>query len=308
MRFFISARLKDNKPLYYMVIFFLFLSLIFWLSSWLYFYSKYGFSYETLYKYFFQDPESPERISLAQLSEELHIQTFLNAFYLLTIFALFILTSLPSSVKAFALLLGFLSCASYLYSDLLILYISPTFAYLKLFSFIGFQLINLFVILYTLLALLTSREDRYTDINLLKLLMFFFSLLLMGFFFTNLLAFYSKMGFSLGSVKEYYLGNPEKFLKPKTFEGMFKVFYPHLISMALLSVAVGHFLIFAGSSLSIPLGIGLFLFSFLGNLSGFLIRFLHPDFALLKLLSFIVLQGIILYSTLFMLIRSKPWA
>jgi hypothetical protein len=308
MRFFISARLKDNKPLYYMVIFFLFLSLIFWLSSWLYFYSKYGFSYETLYKYFFQDPEFPERISLAQLSEDLHIQTFLNAFYLLTIFALFILTSLPSSVKAFVLLLSFLSCVSYLYSDLLILYLSPTFVYLKLFSFIGFQLINLFVILYTLLALLTSREDKYTDINLLKLLMFFFSLLLMGFFFTNLLAFYSKMGFSLGSIKEYYHGNPEKFLKPKTFEGMFKVFYPHLISMAVFSVAVGHFLIFAGSSLSIPLGIGLFLFSFLDNLSGFLIRFLHPEFALLKLLSFVALQGIILYFALLMLMRSKPWA
>jgi hypothetical protein len=308
MRFFISARLKDNKPLYYMVIFFLFLSLVFWLSSWLYFYSKYGFSYETLYKYFFQDPESPERISLAQLSEDLHIQTFLNAFYLLTIFALFILTSFPSSVKAFVLLLCFLSCASYLYSDLLILYLSPTFAYLKLFSFIGFQLINLFVLLYTLLALLTSREDKYTDINLLKLVMFFFSLLLMGFFFTNLLAFYSKMGFSLGSIKEYYLGNPEKFLKPKTFEGMFKVFYPHLISMAVFSVAVGHFLIFAGSSLSIPLGIGLFLFSFLDNLSGFLIRFLHTDFAILKLLSFVVLQGIILYSASLMLMRSKPWA
>jgi hypothetical protein len=308
MRFFISARLKDNKPLYYMVIFFLFLSLIFWLSSWLYFYSKYGFSYETLYKYFFQDPEFPERISLAQLSEDLHIQTFLNAFYLLTIFALFILTSLPSSVKAFALLLGFLSCVSYLYSDFLILYLSPTFAYLKLFSFIGFQLINLFVILYTLLVLLTSREDKYTDVNLLKLVIFFFSLLLMGFFFTNILAFYSKMGFSLGSIKEYYLGNPEKFLKPKTFEGMFKVFYPHIISMAVFSAAVGHFLIFVGSSLSIPLGIGLFLFSFLDNLSDFLIRFLHPDFALLKLLSFVALQGIILYSALLMLIRSKPWA
>jgi hypothetical protein len=232
MRFFISARLKDNKPLYHMVIFFLFISLVFWFSSWLYFYSKYGFSYETLYKYFFQDLESPERISLAQLSEDLHIQTFLNAFYLLTIFALFILISFPSSVKAFVLLLGFLSCASYLYSDLLILYLSPTFVYLKLFSFIVFQLINLFIILYTLLALLTSREDKYTNVNLLKLVIFFFSLLLIGFFFTNLLAFYSKMGFSLGSIKEYYLGNPEKFLKPKTFEGMFKVFYPHIISMA----------------------------------------------------------------------------
>jgi hypothetical protein len=308
MRFFISAKLKDNKPLYYLVIFFLFLSLIFWLSSWLYFYSKYGFSYETLYKYFFQDPEFPERISLVQLSEDLHIQTFLNAFYLLTIFALFILTSLPSSVKAFALLLGFLSCASYLYSDLLILYLSPTFAYLKLFSFIGFQLINLFLLLYTLLSLLTSRENKYTDVSLLKLVVFFFSLLLIGFFFVNLLAFYSKMGFSLGSIKEYFLGNPEKFVKAKTFEGMFKVFYPHLISMAVFSVTVGHFLIIAGSSLSIPLGVGLFLFSFLDNLSGFLIRFLHPDFALLKLLFFVVLQGIILYSALLMLIRSKPWA
>jgi hypothetical protein len=68
------------------------------------------------------------------------------------------------------------------------------------------------------------------------------------------------MGFSLGSIKEYYLGNPEKFIKAKTFEGMFKVFYPHLISMAVFSIAVGHFLIFAGSSLSLPLGLGYFYF------------------------------------------------
>lgn len=307
MRFFVSTKLKDNKPLYYMVLFFLALSLIFWLSSWFYFYSKYGFSYESLYRYFFQDLEYPERISLALLSEDLHIHTFLNAFYLLTLLSLFLLTPLSPILKALTISLGFVLCAFYIYSDLLILYLSPFFVFLKLFSFVGFQLLGLFVILCTLLSLLIFEENRYTKASLLKLLIFFFSVLLMGFFFTNLLAFYSKMGFSIYSIKEYYLGNPEKFTKAKTFDGMFKVFFPHVIAMAVFSMAVGHFLIFAGSSFSLPFGVGLFVFSFFDNLSGFLIRFLHPEFALFKLLSFLALQGIIFYCAILLFFKSRPF-
>lgn len=67
MRFFISANIKENRPLYYLVLTFLILLLIYWLSSWFFFYNKYGFTYSSIFRYFFGDPNFPEKISLAQL-------------------------------------------------------------------------------------------------------------------------------------------------------------------------------------------------------------------------------------------------
>ncbi|MEN3027820.1 MAG: hypothetical protein ABDH29_01015 [Aquificaceae bacterium] len=96
------------------------------------------------------------------------------------------------------------------------------------------------------------------------------------------------MGFGVQGIKDYFLGNPELFIKRKSFEGFFKVFYPHLVAMAIYAFALAHLLPFEGISRSktLLLGFSLFFLSFLDNLSGLLLLYLNPNFAYLKLFSF----------------------
>ncbi|MCS7284451.1 MAG: hypothetical protein NZ527_01925 [Hydrogenobacter thermophilus] len=305
MRFFISANIKENRPLYYLVLAFLILLLLYWLSSWFFFYSKYGFNYTSVFKYFFGDPSFPERISLSQLSEDMHIETFLKAFYLLVLFSLFLLSSFSERWKVSLITISALFGLTEIASDLFILYVSPFFIYIKLTSFFLFQVSSGIALFLTLIFFLFMGEDKASGTSNIKLVLFLFSLFLLLFTFVNFLVFSSKMGFTFESVKSYYLGNPQIFAKPKTFEGMFKVFHPHLLSMAFYSLAVAHLLLFINSKGRFWLGLSLFVLSFLDNLAGFLVRFVHPQLAILKMLIFLLLQAVLLYTSLLLLLHSR---
>lgn len=305
MRFFISANIKSNRPLYYLILTFLLLLLLYWASSWVYFYHKYGFTYSSSFKYFFGDPNFPERISLSQLSEDMHVDVFLKAFYILVLFSLFLLSSFSEKLKT-TLLVGtafFGICV--LLSDLLIIYASPLFIYIKLFSFFVYQIISGLVLFLTLLFFLFMGEDKTTGISNIKLILLVFSLFLFLFACINFIVFFSKMGFTIQSIKNYYLGDPSSFTKPKTFEGMFKVFHPHLLSMAVYSITVSHLLLFTNSKGKLLLGISLFLLSFLDNLSGFLVRFVYPKMAIVKVFVFLLLQCLLFYTSLLLFRSSK---
>lgn len=104
MRFFISADIKRNKALYYAVLAFLIFSLLFWIASWISFYGKYGLSYESLFKYYFMDPEFPQKISIAQISEDIHINLFLHGLMLLTLLSIFNLFGQNQNFKLFIIL------------------------------------------------------------------------------------------------------------------------------------------------------------------------------------------------------------
>jgi hypothetical protein len=132
-----------------------------------------------------------------------------------------------------------------------------------------------------------------------------FSLFLFLFACINFIVFFSKMGFTIQSIKNYYLGDPSSFTKPKTFEGMFKVFHPHLLSMAVYSITVSHLLLFTNSKGKLLLGISLFLLSFLDNLSGFLVRFVYPKMAIVKVFVFLLLQCLLFYTSLLLFRSSK---
>ncbi len=111
------------------------------------------------------------------------------------------------------------------------------------------------------------------------------------------------MGFSPQGIRDYFLGNPNLFIKKKSFDGLFKVFYPHLIAMAIYSLIHTHLLPFAGLSKnkSLLLGIFIFLFSFLDNLSSLMLLYAGYPIAYLKLLSFWLLQACLLTSSLILL-------
>ena len=102
--------------------------------------------------------------------------------------------------------------------------------------------------------------------------------------------YFSKLGFGYQSVVEYYLGCEEKFTQPRSALGMLEVTHFHLFSTGLLLLTLTH--------LFLPLGKGLksgWLYLCFGAgltdiLSGWLVRFLHPRFAWLKIASFWTLQ------------------
>ena len=109
---------------------------------------------------------------------------------------------------------------------------------------------------------------------------------------TNVLLFAEKTGFSYQSIVEYYLGNEEKFKTPVSYMGLMETTHSHLFAFAMLLLFLNHLIIFVDISrttkLILILGSSL---SAIGDiLAGWLIVYVSPVFAFLKISSFIVLQ------------------
>jgi len=305
MRFFISANIKKNTPLYYAVLFFLVFALLFWLVSWVHFYSKYGFSYESLVRYFFLDPEFPERVSIAQVSEDFHVGVFIHGMLLITLFSLLNITVLSKKTKLMLIASTSFFALLFLLSDFFILLLGTEMVMLKLLSFLAYQLNYLITWLLTTLYILRD-EQNSPKTDTLRLMSLTFAFLSLFFLFSNFLNFHAKMGFGVEGIRNYFLGNPDLFVKGKSFKGVFKVFYPHLIAMAVYSLALAHLLPFAGVKRRTALWIGIFLFvfSFLDNLTSLLLLFLGSPLAYLKLLSFWSFQLLAVGSSLVLLVGS----
>ena len=117
-------------------------------------------------------------------------------------------------------------------------------------------------------------------------------LLLAGFTVTNFLLYFSKMDLSPGSVVSYYNGSEEEFRQPRSYQSMLEVTHSHLAVMALVVLLLTHLLIFApySSRGKIAFISVAFLSALFSEASSWLVRFVHPDFAWLKVLSFLALQ------------------
>ncbi len=108
---------------------------------------------------------------------------------------------------------------------------------------------------------------------------------------TNLLL-YLQVGFSYDSVVEYYRGSEANFRPPKSYLGMLEEAHFHFFSMAIILVTLNHLILFTalGNLWKLLLILSSFL-SALGDIAGgWLIRYVSPDFAYLKIASVTVLQ------------------
>jgi len=127
--------------------------------------------------------------------------------------------------------------------------------------------------------------------QLLKIIIVFTLLFFLFLWLTNLLL-YLQIGFSYQSVVDYYLGSEESFRSPKSYIGLLEESHFHFFSMAIILVTLNHLVLFT----SIPniYKLILILSSFLsafGDISGgWLIRYVSPQFAYLKIASVIILQ------------------
>jgi len=137
------------------------------------------------------------------------------------------------------------------------------------------------------------QRGGYQEHPLMKLTIGLSLMFLFGFWITNFLLYFSKMSLNPSSIISYYLGSEMDFQPARTYLSMLEVLHFHLPMMALIILLLTHLVIFA--PLSHRGKIILIVVSFMSALSnetaGWLVRFIHPFFAWLKIVSFITLQS-----------------
>lgn len=109
---------------------------------------------------------------------------------------------------------------------------------------------------------------------------------------TNALLFFRDMGLSYDAVVGYYLGDPERFTSPRSYSGMLEVAHFHLFSMGILVLTLVHLMLFADLSqrakvfwMWTP-----FAFAVANEGAGWLVRFVDPWLAYVKIATFLGLQ------------------
>jgi hypothetical protein len=144
---------------------------------------------------------------------------------------------------------------------------------------------------------------EWTRNRLLKAIVLCFLVYTFVLWLTNAGLYFSRMGLTPSSVTDYYLGNEERFLQPRSLAGLLEVLHFHSFAMGMLLLTLTHLLLFV----PVPLGVkawGIataFAAGMVGELSGWGVRFVHPAFAYLKIASFLVLEGVILWLMLIVL-------
>ncbi|MBI4529911.1 MAG: hypothetical protein HY709_00160 [Candidatus Latescibacteria bacterium] len=133
---------------------------------------------------------------------------------------------------------------------------------------------------------------------------------LVGFWITNFLLYFSKMGLTPGSVVSYYLGSEEEFRPARSYQSMLETTHFHLPMMALVILMLTHLLIFVPFRYRTKVGFILttFLSGLLNEGAGWLVRFVSLYFAWVKVVSFLILQGSLAYllsTLLFFLWRGR---
>ena len=127
--------------------------------------------------------------------------------------------------------------------------------------------------------------------QLLKIIIIFTLVYFIMLWITNLLL-YLQVGLDYTSIVKYYRGAEEEFRQPKSYIGLLQESHFHFFSMAIILVTLNHLILFTGISGRMKMLLILSSFaSALGDiLSGWLIRYVAPQFAYMKLISFATLQ------------------
>jgi len=129
--------------------------------------------------------------------------------------------------------------------------------------------------------------------RLLQTIVVLYVIYVAGLWVTNALLYFDKMGLGYASVVEYYRGNPERFLQPRSYQGLLEVSHFHFFAMGMLLLVLTHLMLFVPIRnsvkawlISLP-----FAAAMLDEGASWLVRFVHPGFAYLKIAGFLLLQG-----------------
>ncbi|MDM7274182.1 hypothetical protein [Sulfurihydrogenibium azorense] len=186
MKFVITGNVRKNKGVYFGLWGFLIFALLFWLSGFLYYYINFGFDYESLFRYYFTDVDFPEKISIKQVIENVHINLFINSFFVFIILSIFNIFNYKPSIKLFIIVATSISGLLYSISDLIVYYLENILI-LKPVLFLAFQFfvgLSLFMSIYGLLKI-----NSNPNLKLLKLNIALFSFAIIIFFFVKCTSF-----------------------------------------------------------------------------------------------------------------------
>lgn len=138
---------------------------------------------------------------------------------------------------------------------------------------------------------------EWTRNHLLKAIVSCFLAYVLLLWCSNFAMYFAKMTLSPQSVVEYYLGSEERFLQPRTLQGMLEILHFHSFAMGILLLTLTHLLLFVPISMRVKAwGICTAFLAGIGDeLSGWAVRFAHPGFAWMKIGFFVLLQAVLLW-------------
>lgn len=151
------------------------------------------------------------------------------------------------------------------------------------------------------------QSGSFKSNSLMRLTLLASLVFLIAFWITTFFMYFSRMGLTPESVTAYYLGSEAAFTMPRTAGTMLEVTHGHLPVMAMVALLLTHLFIFTPLSQKIKSAtiVVLFASAFLGEAASWLVRFVHPDFAWLKIVSFATLQvsmGLVIFGLFAMLV------
>ena len=131
--------------------------------------------------------------------------------------------------------------------------------------------------------------------ELLQLILLLFLVFVASFCVVNALLFINQLGFSYQSVVAHYLGKAGPWGAPpvpRSYKVLLEVTHGHLFAMAILAMTMTHLALFVPAPLKLKLVLIVTTFgaAFANEGSGWLIRYVSPRFAYLKLVTFCLLE------------------
>jgi len=136
------------------------------------------------------------------------------------------------------------------------------------------------------------QEGGFQNNPLMRLTLGLTLALLFAFWITNFAMYFSRMSLAPSSVVSYYNGSEEDFRPPRSSQSMLETTHAHLPMMGLVLLFLTHLVLFV----PIPRGarfalvVTAFVSAALDEGSGWLVRFVSPAFAPLKVAGFLGLQ------------------
>ncbi len=135
----------------------------------------------------------------------------------------------------------------------------------------------------------TGEQNRQLLLNSLILMFLGYIALLC---ISNGLLYFHKMDLTAQSVMQYYLGSEQDFGQPRSYQSLLEVAHFHLFAIGMLILTLTHLMLMTDLPLLLKVWLSAVIYvSALSNeLAGWLVRFVHPLFAYLKITSFLLLE------------------